>query len=235
MNERESTRFAFIEITKMAARGNNMAKQNRVTPWGELIANPARGTLMGNRGCLHDSQQQIRKLYQGKRWIICKLEYKGRVRVVMSPGFYTELFFLDEATALAAGHRPCAECSREQFDYFRILWAQANPRLAKSRKPAAPLLDNVLHMERVTADQQKVFYEEQLSQLPNGSFITLPSASQPYLVFESALLAWRPEGYMQKLMRPTDRMVQVLTPRSIVKTLAAGYRPAIHPTAFSVK
>jgi len=208
-----------------------MPKQNRVTPWGEIIATSARGTLMGNRGCLLDAQRQIRKLYQGKRWIICKLKFKGRHRVVMSPGLYAELFFLDEATALAAGHRPCAECSREQFDYFRILWAQANPRLAKSRKPPAPFLDNVLHMERIAADNKKVIYEEKLSRLPNGSFIALPDDKQAYLVFDGALLLWSPQGYLQKLKRPNDRMVQVLTPRSIVRTLAAGYRAAVHPTA----
>lgn len=212
-----------------------MPKQNRVTPWGDIIATPARGTLMGNRGCLHDAQQQIQKFYQGKRWIICKLEFKNRHRAVMMPGLYTELFFLDEATALAAGHRPCAECSREQFDYFRILWAQANPQLANHGKPAAPFLDNVLHMERIAADNQKVFYKEQLSQLPNGCFVSLANDKQAYLVWNTALWLWSPQGYSQKVKRPNDRMVQVLTPRSIVKTLTSGYRPVIHSTAFESK
>ncbi len=212
-----------------------MPKQNRVTPWGELIATPARGTLLGNRGCLHDAQQQIRKLYLGKRWIICKLQFKNRHRMVMRPGLYTELFFLDEATALAAGHRPCAECSREQFDYFRILWAQANPRLAKSKKPPAPFLDNVLHRERITADNKKVLYEAPLSQLPNGSFISLSNDQQAYLVLDTALWLWSPQGYLQKLTRKNDRLVQVLTPHSVVKTLAAGYRPALHATVLDIK
>lgn len=212
-----------------------MPKQNRVTPWGEIIATPARGTMLGNRGCLHDAQQQIRKLYLGKRWIICKLQFKNRHRMVMMPGLYTELFFLDEATALAAGHRPCAECSREQFDYFRILWAQANPRLVKSRKPPAPFLDNVLHRERITADNKKVLYEAPLSQLPNGSFISLAKDQQAYLVLDAALWLWSPQGYLQKITRKNEQLVQVLTPHSIVKTLAAGYRPALHPTAFNMK
>lgn len=212
-----------------------MPKQNRVTPWGELIATPARGTLLGNRGCLHDAQQQIRKLYLGKRWIICKLQFKNRHRMVMRPGLYTELFFLDEATALAAGHRPCAECSREQFDYFRIIWAQANPRLAKSKKPPAPFLDNVLHRERITADNKKVLYEAPLSQLPNGSFISLSNDQQAYLVLDTALWLWSPQGYLQKLTRKNDRLVQVLTPHSVVKTLAAGYRPALHATVLNIK
>jgi hypothetical protein len=211
-----------------------MPKQNRVTPEGKIIAASARGTLMGNRGCLHDHQQQIQKLYQGKRWIICQLEFKGRHRAVMSPGKYTELFFLDEATALAAGHRPCAECSRERFDYFRVLWAQANPRGVSGKKPAAPFLDNVLHQERLTIENRKATYKEQFSRLPNGTFVTLPSNEQPYLVLDNALLAWNPEGYLQRQARPHDLMVQVLTPRSIVRTLALGYRAGIHPSALTV-
>ncbi|HEY3229252.1 MAG TPA: hypothetical protein VGJ87_08530, partial [Roseiflexaceae bacterium] len=102
-----------------------MPYQNRVTPEGALIATTARGTLMGNRGCLHDERKRIVRTYQVRRWIICLLEFKGRWRAIMSPGKYTELFFLDEATALAAGHRPCAECQRERFTMFRAHWAAA--------------------------------------------------------------------------------------------------------------
>ena len=102
-------------------------KQNRVTPFSTLIATPARGTLMGNRGCLHDDHAQIRRPFQGQRWIICLLEFKGRKRSIMTPGQYTELFFLDEATALAAGHRPCAECQRDRFNLFREIWGQGRP------------------------------------------------------------------------------------------------------------
>jgi hypothetical protein len=209
-----------------------MSKQNRVTPWGEIIATPARGTLMGNRGCLHDAQQQIRKPFQVKRWIICKLEFKGRHRAVMSPGLYTELFFLDEATALAAGHRPCAECSRPRFNLFREFWANANPDLTTNRKPSAPFIDNVLHLERVNAAHQKVTYEAPLPQLPNGSFVVLPVTEQCCLVYDDKLLTWSPNGYTKKLARPNDLAVRVLTPRSIVRALALGYRPVIHPSAF---
>jgi hypothetical protein len=212
-----------------------MPKQNRVTPWGEIIAASARGTLMGNRGCLHDARQQIRRLYQGKRWIICRLKFKGRHRLVMSPGLYTELFFLDEATALAAGHRPCAECSRARFDLFRALWTSANPGLAGRSKPSAPFIDNVLHDERLTAANEKVTHEARLSQLPNGSFVTVDSSMPCYLVLNGHLLAWSPAGYAQKLSRPDDRLVRVLTPKSIVRTLAMGYRAVIHPSAFQVR
>ena len=107
-----------------------MSRQNRGTPFGDIIATPARGTLMGNRGCLHDNQGHIIRPYQLKRWIIYQLEFKGRRRQIMTPGKYTELFFLDEATALAAGHRPCVECSRPRFTEFVAAWAEANPDLA---------------------------------------------------------------------------------------------------------
>src|SRR5438445_4041421 len=115
-----------------------MPRQNRVTPFSKLIATPERGTLYGNRGSLHDDKQQIRRQYLGIRWIFCLLEFKGRKHQIMRPGHYTELFFLDEATALAAGHRPCAECQRDRFNLFRRYWALANPDEAKSEKPLAP-------------------------------------------------------------------------------------------------
>src|SRR6266513_3430279 len=113
-----------------------MPLQNRVTPFGELVVTRARGTLMGNRGSLHDTERRIRRPFAVKRWIICVLEFKNRHRTVMTPGQYTELFFLDEATALAAGHRPCAECQRARFTIFRAHWAAANPALAGSSAPA---------------------------------------------------------------------------------------------------
>lgn len=193
----------------------------------------ARGTFMGNRGCLHDEQGYIRRLYQSKRWIICQLDFKGRRRSLMRPGHYTELFFLDEATALAAGHRPCAECMRARFNTFRTLWAQANRELAGEMMPPAPVIDAVLHGERLTPTGQKMTYPEQLARLPTGSFVMLESSTQPYLVFEQTLLAWQPEGYGPRLIQSGDRIVQVLTPRSVVQTLALGYQPVLHPTAVS--
>ena len=121
-----------------------MPRQNRVTPFGELIATESRGTLMGNRGCLHDDQQRIRRAFACKRWIICVLEFRGRRRAVMTPGRYTELFFLDEATALAAGHRPCAECQHARYLLFRETWAAANPDLSGGASPSADVIDGVL-------------------------------------------------------------------------------------------
>ncbi len=210
-----------------------MPRQNRVTPFGEIIATPARGTLLGNRGCLHDAHQQIRRPYQLQRWIICKLQFKGRRHIIMTPGHYTELFFLDEVTALAAGHRPCAECSRDRFELFRSIWAQANPEKVDSSKPAATLIDAVLHQERIDANAQKLTYRERLSALPDGVFVARSDDQTPWLVLGDQLLAWSPFGYTQRIPRASaETSVEVLTPRSTVCALAAGYPALIHSSAF---
>ena len=132
-----------------------MPRQNRVTPFGDLIATESRGTLMGNRGVLHDERQRIRRLFNGRRWIYCVLQFKDRRRVVMAPNHYTELFFLDEATALAAGHRPCAECQRGRYREFQAAWAAANPTLTDGAGAGADRMDAVLHAERDRPGQGK--------------------------------------------------------------------------------
>jgi hypothetical protein len=203
-----------------------MPRQNRVTPWGEIIATPARGSLMGNRGCLHNEQGQLVRAYQGQRWLICQLQFKGRHRALMTPGRYTELFFLDEATALAAGHRPCQECSRPRYQEFAAAWAQANPDLAGGPAVKAGRLDHILHAERLSR-RQKVTYPAQLASLPRGCFIAFEGQRQPYLVLEDKLLPWQPAGYGPAIARPVDQVVQVLTPPSLVRTLAYGYEPAM--------
>ncbi len=105
-----------------------MPRQNRVTPFGEIIATSERGTFMGNRGILHDPDGRVRRKWVLKNWLVCVLEFRGRKRTVMTPNRYTELFFLDEATALAAGHRPCAECRHARFIDFCIAWKAGAPR-----------------------------------------------------------------------------------------------------------
>ena len=207
-----------------------MPKQNRVTPFGTLIATPARGTLTGNRGCLHDDHQRIRRRFQGSRWIICLLEFKGRKRPIMKPGRYTELFFLDEATALAAGHRPCAECQRERFNLFREIWAKANPGRAGVARPGAAALDAFLQLERrgTSAEQQKVC--SSIGGLPDGAFVT-DDEQNAYLVLRSRLLRWGPAGYEYAPKRAVHRPVRLLTPASIVRTLEAGYPVGIHASA----
>jgi len=209
-----------------------MAYQNRVNPFGQIIATPARGTLMGNRGCLHDTMDHPLRQYQGRRWIICVLDFKGRKRTPMPPGHYTALFFLDEATALAAGHRPCAECQRERFTAFRAHWAAANPALAGSTAPLVDTIDTTLHGERISdhhyqRDKIKLTYSEQLDQLPNGTFVVLDAGAIPYLVRGDALYPWSFAGYGQRIARPNAN-VQVLTPRSTVRALAHGYQAVLH-------
>ncbi len=208
-----------------------MARQNRVTPFSTLITTPARGTLTGNRGCLHDDHEQIRRQFTGKRWIICLLEFKGRRRSIMAPGKYTELFFLDEATALAAGHRPCAECQRERFNLFRETWAKANPEMVDTPRPSATILDNILHQERITTSSQALRFCDSIENLPDGAFVT-DDEQNAYLVWKNLLLRWDSAGYEHPPVGTIRYPVRVLTPASVVRTLAAGYPVSIHSSAF---
>ena len=208
-----------------------MPRQNRVTPFSTLIATSARGTLMGNRGCLHDDQRQIQRQFQGKRWIICLLDFKGRKRSIMTPGQYTELFFLDEATALAAGHRPCAECQRDRFNLFRETWAKANPELSGSSRPAATALDAFLHQERIAANAPAPRFCSSIKDLPEGVFVT-DDERTAYLVLRNKLLRWSPAGYEHFPVGAIRFPARILTPTSVVHTLASGYPVRIHPSAF---
>jgi hypothetical protein len=206
-----------------------MPRQNRVTPFSAIVAVSARGTLTGNRGCLHDEQQNIRRHFQGTRWIICLLEFKGRRRNLMTPGHYTELFFLDEATALAAGHRPCAECQRERFTQFRDIWATANPELAGAPRPAATLLDSALHRERTATTSNADRSCKSIENVPDGMFVT-DDEHNAYLILGGQPLHWSPAGY-ESPTEPLRYPVRVMTPSSVVRTLAAGYRAGIHDSA----
>jgi len=206
-----------------------MPRQNRVTPFSSIVADPARGTLTGNRGCLHDGRQIIRRQFHGTRWIICLLDFKGRRRNLMTPGHYTELFFLDEATALAAGHRPCAECQRERFTLFRDLWAKANPELAGTSRPAATVMDAAIHQERTTLIDHGNRSCLSIETMPDGVFVTDDDRTA-YLILAGRLLRWSLGGYAV----PTARLqypVRVVTPASVVRTLAAGYSADIHRSA----
>ena len=207
-----------------------MALQNRVDPFGELIATESRGTLMGNRGCLHDDARRIRRRFVGRRWIFCLLEFRGRHRQVMTPGRYTELFFLDEATALAAGHRPCAECQRERYNLFREHWRASVPGWETSL-PSADEMDEVLHGERLNNQGEKRTWLTPLSELPDGVLVA-DHDGIPCLVLGKRLVRWEP-GRICAGHVPAARgvPVQVLTPRSIVSAIAHGYPVTIHPTA----
>jgi hypothetical protein len=205
-----------------------MPLQNRVTPFSTLIAVPARGRWFGNRGCLHNARGQIRRAYATTRWIFCELEFKGRRRPLLQPGRYTELFFLDEATALAAGHRPCAECMRWRFDRFRAAWAEANPAAARGARPTATILDEALHAERLRPDGRQATYRARLGQLPPGAMVE--HAERAFLVTGAGPCLWSPSGYAPAQL-DSSLQVAVLTPASVVRTLAAGYQPDIHPSA----
>lgn len=201
-----------------------MPSQNRVTPFGEIIATRERGTMYGNRGCLVDSHGKIKRQFKEIRWIICVLDFKGRRHPMMAPGRYTGLFFLDEATALAAGHRPCAECQRERFNIFRETWAAANRDVTDAHRPLAPVIDAVLHRERMSRGRDL----NSIDGLPDGTFVS--DNNDAYLVLRNELRLWTPAGY-ERPDREPEFPVNLLTPPSILASLSAGYPVSIHPTA----
>lgn len=201
-----------------------MPLQNRVQPTGEIVAHPARGLFMGNRGCLHDDARRLVRERTGQRaWIVCELDFKGRRRVLMAPGRYTELFFLDEAVALAAGHRPCAECRRSAFTAFAEAWGRASG----TGTPRAPEMDAVLARSRVDRKGGRITFAAQLENLPDGAFVM--GADGPALVHRGRLLPYAPEGYLGAVT-PTTSTVTVLTPAPVIDVLRA-YRPVLHPSA----
>jgi hypothetical protein len=195
--------------------------RNRVTPAGELIATAQRGTMYGNRGVLHNDDLALVRRYQVRRWLVCLLEFRGRRRPVMRPGRYTELFFLDEAVALAAGHRPCAECRQPAYQSFRAAWTAAR---ALPAKPAADDIDRVLHTERRLIGGARVTYTAPLRELPDGTFIVHDDES--WLVNDGGLRRWTPAGYTDRIDQ-FDGPAAVLTPRSTVAAIRAGYRPLL--------
>ena len=201
-----------------------MPLQNRVTPFGEIVAVEGRGLLMGNRGILHDDNRRIVRYAQGRRWIACLTSFRGRRRTIMRPGSYTELFFLDEAVALAAGHRPCAGCRRDDYRRFSAAWASCD----RHRGTSADAIDRVIHGDRVAGPRSKRTYDEDIGRLPEGAFIKV--RDRAWLVLQDSIIAWSATGYTDRQDRPGGT-VTVLTPRSIVDVIGAGYRPTLHPSA----
>lgn len=205
-----------------------MALQNRVTPEGQIIATPARGGFMGNRGILHDAQQRLGPArWRHKAWICCLTRFRGRHRAVMAPNRYTELFFLDEAVALAAGHRPCAECRRADYSRFAAAWAQA---MGLPAPPRAGQMDTCLHKARVRRDRSQITHEAALTDLPDGVFLRLPGQTGAWLWAEEQLHPYRPEGYGRPRPCPGGS-AEVLTPAPSVAVLRAGYRPVMAITS----
>jgi hypothetical protein len=201
-----------------------MPLQNRVTPLSELVADPARGLVYGNRGCLHDGDGRITRRWATRRWIACRLRFRGWHRSpLLQPGKFTELFFLDEATAFAAGHRPCALCRREDYVRFGRLWPHTDV--------GADAIDTRLHDERVDGRERRL-HDAQLDGLPDGALVLRDGA--PWLVHGERLLLWTPAGYRDPVPRPTGENVRLITPPSLVAVLREGWEsavPVLHPSA----
>ena len=203
-----------------------MPLQNRVTPFGDLTAVPARGLLMGNRGGrFHtDGKTLTARRWASRQWICCLLDFKGRQRDVWGR-FYTELFFLDEVTAFAAGHRPCFECRRKDAEAFAEAWREAHGLRAR---PKASEMDEVLHRERLHGRAKRV-HRRNIGDLPDGAFVALEDGA--FTVRGDALLRWTPEGYDARKKRPRGIAVDVLTPPAMLAALSAGYKPQWHFSA----
>lgn len=211
-----------------------MPLQNRVNPWGKLFTTTARGAFMGNRGILHDQQKQIIKPWAHQAWIICSLDFETaqgqRIkRQVFSQGSYSELFFLDEATALSAGHRPCAKCRRERFHEFKLAWCTANRGDAEA-KLRVQELDKQLHEERTIRGGGKLTYLMPFAEIPDGAFFEWQG--EALLCWKDTVKIWSPSGYSTatSLPAPAD-LVKVLTPISIVKMYSYLFRPQVHESA----
>jgi hypothetical protein len=207
-----------------------MPLQNRVLPTGEIVVSPMRGTMMGNRGgCFHrDDQKLVDRRWVSRQWICCVLDFRGRKRAVMSPGLYTELFFLDEATALAAGHRPCFECRRKEATTFAVLWTGGVPGATGDRARAS-VMDAVLHEERLDEHGRQRRHRMRARGLPDGTMVRLDDAA--WLVHQDTLRRWTPDGYSTSARLLPAGKVEVLTPPSIVAVLERGFEPRLHPTA----
>jgi hypothetical protein len=202
-----------------------MPLQNRVTPFGDIVAIPQRGLFTGNRGIIHDpaTRTLLKKRWAGKAWLICVCEYQGRRRQVMSRRSWTELFFLDEAVALAAGHRPCFCCRRERAKAFRKAWAHAK----NCAEPSAAEMDAALHGERLQDGAKRIHaVPTAVTGLPDGAMVSRAGAA--YTMAGGHAFRWTEDGYRppQVLLRADG----LLTPPSSLMALRAGYRPVLHPT-----
>lgn len=210
-----------------------MPLQNRVTPFSEIVSDASRGLFMGNRGCLHDAQRTlVRQTCAELRWIICQTQFRGRRRVLMSPGQYTELFFLDEPTALAAGHRPCAECRHPAYRAFKRAWIAGNPKFGLQESSPVRELDRRLHADRRLPDGTQRLYRDRLANLPPGTMFAHPDRGSACLWWEGRTFAWTFAGYHSAPEVAASLEVDVLTPRSTVHALQSGYRPVVDDARF---
>ncbi len=203
-----------------------MALQNRVDPWGNLVAISARGEFLGNRGILHDENKNVVKAWAHKNWVLCELKFKGIKRELFSPNRYSELFFLDEATAFSAGHRPCAHCRRQRYSEFKNFWGVAND-LTGTTQVSAQDIDKKLHFERVNRSREKVLFNIHFAEVPDGALILIEE--EAYLVWEGRLHKWSHYGYTETRSLPAqDEVVQVMTPKTIFNLYKVGFKPLVH-------
>lgn len=207
-----------------------MPLQNRVDPAGNILRDPARGMFMGNRGGpLHNAAQQIVRRQENKSWITCLTEFKNRRRALMQPGRYTELFFLDEATSLAAGHRPCFECRRQDA----LAFADTLARAQGLEQLKAPQIDALLALDRAVPpdDASRVIEPRQISELPDG--VMVRQGATFLVVLNGTLRPWGFSGYGPKVtnVRDTGETFHLVTPAVTIAALRQGYRPVLHPSA----
>jgi hypothetical protein len=203
-----------------------MPLQNRVTPSGDIVADPHRGLFTGNRGIIHDpaTKTLLKKRWSSPAWLTCVCEFRGRRRQVMGGRSWTELFFLDEATAFAAGHRPCFYCRRDDANRFRAAWQEGNG----VRSVLAPEIDAVLHRERLDRGKKRLQpLPMPTEQLPDGVMVQVGAES--YLIAQGRALQWSFAGYRKAPGSIPGAML--LTPPSTVRAFTAGYRPLLHPSA----
>jgi hypothetical protein len=206
-----------------------MPLQNRVTPTGDIIATPHRGLFTGNRGIIHDpaTKTLLKKRWATPAWITCVCEFRGWRRKVMGGRSWTELFFLDEATALAAGHRPCFFCRRDDANRFRVAWEEGNGTADIRLRE----IDAVLHRERLDRSKKRLHpLATRPQQLPDGAMVQ--HGAESFLIVHGRVLLWSPAGYREAEKAIDDAML--LTPPSTLRALAAGYRPVLHPSALCV-
>jgi hypothetical protein len=204
-----------------------MPLQNRVTPTGEIVATPHRGLFTGNRGIIHDPlTRTLTRRWASQAWLICRCDFKGRRRAVMATRSWTELFFLDEATALAAGHRPCFFCRRAAALQFRAAWEAGN---AVTNRRARDI-DAMLHLERLSGHGKRLHaLPLPWPQLPDGAMVQ--QNNENLLVLRGRVLRWSPAGY--ELAQQILQDVTLLTPPSTLRALIAGYRPMLHQSALA--
>jgi hypothetical protein len=211
------------------AEDGSVPLQNRVLPTGEIVADRGRGLMMGNRGCLHGQGRRLGvSRWRSPMWICCVLDWKGIRRDPMPPGRWTALFFLDEATALAAGHRPCGYCRRRDYLDFAQAWRVAR---GLARRPLANEMDAVLHRERVDRRRRQLTHHEPAGELPDGVMIRADGCVGLFLAGQ--LWPWSIRGYGAPSQASLPGQVEVLTPPSIMAAITAGYRPLVHPTALT--